>query len=337
MKSLKDYILCEQQKEIINKVWEAKYSNFSKAELDAFKDELESFKKHNEVLKKLAYDRQDFTLKYMYNDNWYRTHAVPHSDDIEYGNRYLLIFDNPFTNNRQLTREYSGGASYEDHKPCETNEDKIVYCIAIADKFNKLHIVNQWGNDCTVQYREKGLYLKHKDENGSTSTFYSEPGWYLYRKGYATYYVNQEIHKSNINNWWIVYPEKQQNTFVRLETCIILNISQLPEKFEKIQKEIEEKARRAKEYERERAEREKEEEARKEERRKREEEEEKWWKAREGYKQLGYANSWKDTPEIIKIANKDPEAKWYSVVIGKCLTQYFCDKYKITYTVDSSD
>lgn len=306
MKSLKDYILCEKQKEIANKVFEEKYSNFTNAELDAFKDELEYLKTNHEFLNKIIKDRTVFS-----NDPWYKTHLVPKYDNIEYGHRYLLVFENPFTNSAQLTCEYDENVNMEDHKPCETNEDKIIYCIAIADKFNKLHIVNQWGNDCTVQYREKGLYLK-KDKD----KFYSEPGWYLYRKGYASYYVNQEIRRLDR---YIVYPEKQQNTFVRLQHCVILDISKLPARFEKIQKDIEEAAKKS------------------EERKKREEELNQWWKEREDYEDLGYANGWDDTPEIIKTANKDPEAKWYGVTIGRCLTQYFCDKYKITYTVDSSD
>lgn len=316
MKSLKDYILCEQQKEIANKVFEAKYSNFTNAELDAFKDELEYLKTNHEFLNKIINGRTVFC-----NDPWYKTHVVPKYDNIEYGHRYLLVFENPFTNSAQLTCEYDENVNMEDHKPCETNEDKIIYCIAIADKFNKLHIVNQWGNDCTVQYREKGLYLKTDKDK-----FYSEPGWYLYRKGYASYYVNQKIHPSNRNNWWIVYPEKQQNTFVRLQHCVILDISKLPERFEKIQKDIEEAAK-IREIEAKKS----------EEKKKREEELEQWWKEREDYEDLGYANGWDDTPEIIKTANKDPEAKWYGVTIGRSLTQYFCDKYKITYTVDSSD
>lgn len=316
MKSFKDYILCERQKEIANKLFEAKYSNFTNAELNAFKDELEYLKTNHNFLNRIIYSRADFS-----NNDWYKTHVVPKSDDIQYGNRYLLVFENPFTNPAQLTCEYDEKVNSRDHKPCETNEDKIIYCIAIADKFNKLHIVNQWGNDCTVQYREKGLYLKT-----DRFKFYSEPGWYLYRKGYASYYVNQEIHRSSVNNWWIVYPEKQQNTFVRLQNCVILDISKIPARFEKIQKEIEENAklreREAKESE---------------EMEKQKEELKKWWKEREDYKNLGYANGWEDVPEIIKIANKDPEAKWYGAKIGSHLTQYFCDKYKITYKVDSSD
>ena len=57
MKSLKDYILCEQQKEIANKVFEAKYSNFTNAELDAFKDELEYLKTNHEFLNKIINGR----------------------------------------------------------------------------------------------------------------------------------------------------------------------------------------------------------------------------------------------------------------------------------------
>ena len=180
---------------------------------------------------------------------------------------------------------------------------------------------NQWEKDCTVQYKEKGLYIKKERES-----FYSEPGWYLYRKGYASYYVHQDLHRSEVNDGWYVFSEKQNNTFVRLQDCVILNISLLPAQFEKIQKDIEAKAK----IDAERAKQE-------EERLKKQEEAEKWWKEREDYQHLGCANGWTETPEIVKRAQEDPEAKWYSATIGRCYTQYFCDKYKITYTVDSSD
>ena len=79
MKSLKDYILCEQQKEIANKLFEAKYSNFTNAELDAFKDELEYLKTNHEFLNKIIDGRTVFS-----NDPWYKTHVVPKYDNIEY-------------------------------------------------------------------------------------------------------------------------------------------------------------------------------------------------------------------------------------------------------------
>ena len=89
MKSFKDYILCERQKEIANKLFEAKYSNFTNAELNAFKDELEYLKTNHEFLNRIIYSRADFS-----NNDWYKTHVVPKSDDIQYGNRYLLVFEN---------------------------------------------------------------------------------------------------------------------------------------------------------------------------------------------------------------------------------------------------
>jgi DNA polymerase-4 len=50
-----------------------------------------------------------------------------------------------------------------------------------------------------------------------------------------------------------------------------------------------------------------------------------------------FANGWDETPEILKTINKDPEAKWIEVSLGRCYTQYICKKYKVTYTCDSSD
>lgn len=304
-------------KSFSDKIFEAKFSNFNDLELAAFKDELDHLKENNEFLKQIVASRKG--LRINMGDRWYKAHVVPKSDKIEYGNKYLLIFQNPFTNGEQLTCKYDD--EIDNHEPCETDEEKVIYCIGIADKFNKLHLVNQWEKDCTVQYKEKGLYIKKERES-----FYSEPGWYLYRKGYASYYVHQDLHRSEVNDGWYVFSEKQNNTFVRLQDCVILNISLLPAQFEKIQKDIETKAK----IDAERAKQE-------EERLKKQEEAEKWWKEREDYQHLGCANGWTETPEIVKKAQEDPEAEWYSATIGRCYTQYFCDKYKITYTVDSSD
>ena len=304
-------------KSFSDKIFEAKFSNFNDLELAAFKDELDHLKENNEFLKKIIASRKG--LRINMGDRWYKAHVVPKSDKIEYGNKYLLIFQNPFTNGEQLTCKYDD--EIDNHEPCETDEEKVIYCIGIADKFNKLHLVNQWEKDCTVQYKEKGLYIKKERES-----FYSEPGWYLYRKGYASYYVHQDLHRSEVNDGWYVFSEKQNNTFVRLQDCVILNISLLPAQFEKIQKDIEAKAK----IDAERAKQE-------EERLKKQKEAEKWWKEREDYQYLGCANGWTETPEIVKKAQEDPEAEWYSATIGRCYTQYFCDKYKITYTVDSSD
>ena len=304
-------------KSFSDKIFEAKFSNFNDLELAAFKDELDHLKENNEFLKQIVASRKG--LRINMGDRWYKAHVVPKSDKIEYGNKYLLIFQNPFTNGEQLTCKYDD--EIDNHEPCETDEEKVIYCIGIADKFNKLHLVNQWEKDCTVQYKEKGLYIKKERES-----FYSEPGWYLYRKGYASYYVHQDLHRSEVNDGWYVFSEKQNNTFVRLQDCVILNISLLPAQFEKIQKDIETKAKIDAEIAKQ-----------EEERLKKQEEAEKWWKEREDYQHLGCANGWTETPEIVKKAQEDPEAEWYSATIGRCYTQYFCDKYKITYTVDSSD
>lgn len=51
----------------------------------------------------------------------------------------------------------------------------------------------------------------------------------------------------------------------------------------------------------------------------------------------GYANGWTETPERVKLANKDPEVTIKSETIGRCLTEYTCEKYKFRYKVDSSD
>lgn len=300
-------------------IFEEKFSNFNELELKAFADQLDELKTHNDFLKKIENHRRGIRINM--GERWAKAKTVPTSDKIEYGKRYLIIFDNPFTNGEQLTLNPSEDYEKHAYDPCTKDEPYRILCLGIADKFAKLHLVNQWGQNCTIQWRDKGLYIKCKSDS-----FYSEKGWYLYRKGFASYYVHQDLHRSEVNDFWYAYPEKQKDTFVRLQDCIILDISKLPAAFEKIQKEIEAKAK-------------KDEELKKveEERLRKQEEAKKWWKEREDYKHLGCANGWKDIPVEIDKANKDPEAKWYSINIERCYYQYFCDKYKITYTVDSSD
>lgn len=305
-------------KNISDLLFEAKFSNFNDLELKAFKDELDTLKENTEFLKKIVQSRKGIRINM--SDKWFNSRAVHKSDKIEYGNKYLIVFRNPFNNGEQLTNKYSNDIDGE-NPPCEPNEDKYIICIGIADKFGKLHLVNQWEKDCSIQYKKDKMFMRDGED-----IFVSQPGWYLYRKGYSCYYVHQDLHRSEVNDSWFVFPKKQNNTFVRLEECVILDISLLPKEFEKIQQEIDKKSKANAELQKQ-----------EEERLKKEEEAKAWWKARDGYKHLGCANGWDKTPTEIEKANKDPEAKWYSASIGKGYTQYFCDKYKITYTVDSSD
>ncbi len=52
-------------------------------------------------------------------------------------------------------------------------------------------------------------------------------------------------------------------------------------------------------------------------------------------KDLGYANGWSETPEIIKECEKQHH-KQYSHNVGNCLTEYGCGACKYSYMVDSS-
>ena len=52
---------------------------------------------------------------------------------------------------------------------------------------------------------------------------------------------------------------------------------------------------------------------------------------------LGCANGWDETPEILKKANKDPDADWWSQSEGRCYRKIYSNKYKIYYSEDSSD
>lgn len=51
---------------------------------------------------------------------------------------------------------------------------------------------------------------------------------------------------------------------------------------------------------------------------------------------LGYANGWKETPEIVKECEKKGHVK-YSQNVGKCLTEHGCGACHYIYLVDSSD
>ena len=55
------------------------------------------------------------------------------------------------------------------------------------------------------------------------------------------------------------------------------------------------------------------------------------------WEDYGWANGWSETPERVKLAGEDPEAKYTEHNIGRCMTEYVCEKYKFRYKVDSSD
>ena len=60
----------------------------------------------------------------------------------------------------------------------------------------------------------------------------------------------------------------------------------------------------------------------------------------EVYENLGYANGWmsrEDEPEIVKIADADPEHFYECYDVGRCLHEYVSHKYKFTFMTDSSD
>ena len=60
----------------------------------------------------------------------------------------------------------------------------------------------------------------------------------------------------------------------------------------------------------------------------------------EVYVNLGYANGWmskEDEPEIVKIADTDPDHYYETVSEDRCLTTYTSHKYKFYFNIDSSD
>jgi hypothetical protein len=52
-------------------------------------------------------------------------------------------------------------------------------------------------------------------------------------------------------------------------------------------------------------------------------------------KELGYANGWKDTPEIVKKC-AELGHKQYHLVVGNCDHEYGCVECGYSYLVDSS-
>ena len=63
-----------------------------------------------------------------------------------------------------------------------------------------------------------------------------------------------------------------------------------------------------------------------------------WEMVEREYKNCGCENGWGGKiPELVKTARKDKDAKWFVKNEGRCYNKYICDKYKIYYTVDSSD
>lgn len=53
-------------------------------------------------------------------------------------------------------------------------------------------------------------------------------------------------------------------------------------------------------------------------------------------KDLGYANGWIETPEIVKKCNQLGH-RGYSINRGKCLNEYGCERCGYKYLIDSSD
>ena len=53
---------------------------------------------------------------------------------------------------------------------------------------------------------------------------------------------------------------------------------------------------------------------------------------------LGYANGWKETPEIVKNCRPHPTQHpgYYVKLVGNCLTEYGCTECGYKYLVDSS-
>lgn len=57
--------------------------------------------------------------------------------------------------------------------------------------------------------------------------------------------------------------------------------------------------------------------------------------ARPEWKNYGFAHEWPHTPERVKAALCDPDAIIIDSSHGNGVTEYYCEKYRFTYKVDS--
>ena len=255
----------------------------------------------DDILNSILSDDYDTLSKMDYTDKVTTIHP-------EYGNKYFIEFKNPFADSNKF--------SSSNEKTIAPEKEEVIQCVGIADKFERIFLQNVWDKaEAYIKYK-KSEVIKKKDG----SSFTTKPGWYLVRKN-ANYYKVKGLKEYKKPVFY--YPEETitvdvYNVFVEINYIIDLNnINSIIKKtLDKIEKEAERK--RKEDFER-------------EERRKFEEE-------LKTYKCCGCANSWGDKiPDEVKKAEDDPNADWFTVNLGRCYNGYYSRKYKIYYTVDSSD
>lgn len=237
----------------------------------------------------------------------------------EYGCKYYVKMKNPFADKHKFSKVYNGETQYSE----QVETEEYIECIGIADKFGRIFLQNIWEKD-------EPAYIEYKKTERKVSKsgykYTTKEGWYLTRKGIDVY---------NVKPWWsgkrgegpLYFTDEKIShgiwaKFINDDVKYVIDLSKVPAEVERITKQIE-------------ADKEAE-----EKRRKAEEDNKKFWDERKNYTYYGSVNTWGDkTPEPVKKALADKNAKWFVVSLNKSGTykQEWCDTYKLYYSIDSSD
>lgn len=293
-------------KSIHEYILEAKFTGFTKSELD----ELTVLK--NEVLDK----NKDYLDNFRFDS---KRNIVNHKTLPVYGNKYLVYFNsNPLSN----THKFSKTSKSENNNATALEPDEPFYMIGIADKFGRIFLYGKWDEDKNspfIQYKESEIKTTKTGKK-----YRVDAGWKLTKKDqeyYKIQYWHDDEKKYGDHFWWPTN-YKQIGIYdldVSKNLKMIFDLNDIPAKVQEILDEIEKKS--------------KEEAERKEKERKNKE----YWDKVNSYENLGMANCWKTSPEILNTIAEDPEAKWEEISLGRCYHKYICHKYKVYYTCDSSD
>lgn len=307
-------------KTVLEYINEAKYVGFSAEEL-----------KELEQLKQDTIDNPDFqkTLNELIKS---KNNIVGYNNSkkMEYGNKYLVHFKiNPLSDTKHFDKEYDRNRLSSDKTPLEDPEG--FWMIGVADKFEKLYLYGRWDNNdpATLKYNSSDKTIT----NPKTGKSWKEKKGWMFSLNNIKYHAVRywrDREKRGGDAFWFT-DEKPSNKIWNYDCSdcldLIYDLNNIPadiqKMLDKIEKEAIEKAKR-------------EEEDRK--RKAQEEEDRKYFDmVNREYQNCGCANGWQETPEIVNTAHKDKDAQWVVVNLGRCYNKYICDKYKIYYTVDSSD
>lgn len=235
---------------------------------------------------------------------------------VEYGHKYYVEMSNPFADTRKFSANSESGTQAQ-----QVETDGKIQCIGIGDKFGRIFLQNVWELD-EPAYIEYKKAEKKVMNNGYV--LYTKEGWYITRKKLNAYKVKKWFSGKRGESPFYFTEKNISNGIwgVNITDCVrcIFDLSDYPEKIDKIfdkikkDKESEEKRKEA------------------------EANNKKFWDERKDYKNYGLANIWgENTPEEVKKAWNDKNAKWFYVTLGNCYREEWCDTYKLYYSVDSSD